>query len=152
DMLAILEREGRGAVFDRWLASRGEFSRAAVRKCVAAYRHHCPRLKLYPEARDVLARLSSYPLYVVTDGHKVVQSLKARSLGLGAIVRKVYITHRYGVANAKPSLCCFDLIRSRERAEWFDLVHVGDNPSKDFVNLNRVGAHTVRVATGAHAT
>lgn len=151
DMLATLDREGRGAVFDRWLASHGALSRAAVRKCVAVYRHHRPRLELYPEARDVLARLSSHPLYVVTDGHKVVQALKARSLGLDAMVRKVYVTHRYGVANAKPSLRCFDLIRARERAEWRDLVHVGDNPRKDFVALNRVGAHTVRVTTGAHA-
>jgi putative hydrolase of the HAD superfamily len=31
------------------------------------------------------------------------------------------------------------------------MVYVGDNPAKDFVNLNAMGSLTVRVRTGAHA-
>ena len=30
------------------------------------------------------------------------------------------------------------------------MIHVGDNPAKDFVNLNRKGVHTVRVLTGMY--
>ncbi len=30
------------------------------------------------------------------------------------------------------------------------MVYVGDNPSKDFVNLTPLGVHTIRVLTGAH--
>jgi hypothetical protein len=30
-------------------------------------------------------------------------------------------------------------------------MYVGDDPSKDFVNLNRVGAKTVRVLTGQYS-
>ena len=63
---------------------------------------------------------------------------------------KVYITHRYGVRYAKPSIHCFDLIRARERCDWADLVYVGDNPSKDFVNLTPLGVRTVRVLTGEY--
>jgi len=48
-------------------------------------------------------------------------------------------------------LHCFNLIRSAERVEWDELVYVGDNPAKDFVSLNQVGAKTIRVLTGAHA-
>lgn len=149
-MLQILDRHGRGAVFDRWLAAKGVQRRGLVRACLKVYRHHCPQLELYPEARALLPRLSDHPLYVVTDGHKIVQSLKAKSLKLDSLFRNVYITHRYGVAHAKPSTHCFDLIRKRERAVWRQIVYIGDNPAKDFVGLNPLGAHTVRVRTGAH--
>ena len=37
-----------------------------------------------------------------------------------------------------------------EGANWGDLVYIGDNPNKDFVGLNTVGAKTVRVLTGWH--
>jgi putative hydrolase of the HAD superfamily len=29
---------------------------------------------------------------------------------------------------------------------------VGDNPAKDFVNLNEMGATTIRLLTGSHAS
>jgi putative hydrolase of the HAD superfamily len=31
------------------------------------------------------------------------------------------------------------------------MFYVGDNPAKDFVNLNHLGVHTIRVTTGEHA-
>ena len=34
---------------------------------------------------------------------------------------------------------------------WEELVYIGDNPAKDFVNLNGVGAKTIRVLIGMHA-
>lgn len=148
-MIATLEREGRGAVFDRLLEHHGAWSRSGVRRCVDAYRGHVPTLSLYRESAALLPTLE-LPLYLVTDGHKLVQQRKVDSLGIAHWFRKVYLTHRHGVRNAKPSTYCFDRIRERERCDWSDLVYVGDNPAKDFVNLNRVGAHTVRVLTGAH--
>ena len=30
------------------------------------------------------------------------------------------------------------------------MLYIGDNPAKDFVNLNKLGMHTVRVLTGVH--
>lgn len=47
---------------------------------------------------------------------------------------------------------CFDLIRKREGCAWSDMAYIGDNPAKDFVNLNPLGVLTVCVATGEHAT
>jgi putative hydrolase of the HAD superfamily len=29
-------------------------------------------------------------------------------------------------------------------------VYIGDNPAKDFVNLNKLGMNTIRVSTGVH--
>ncbi len=148
-MNEVLRTRGRGAVFDALLASRGALARKAVRDCVALYRHHEPRIALAPEAETFLRRWPGRP-YLVTDGHKVVQAKKVEALGIRPRFERVYITHRYGVRNAKPSPYCFDLIRRAERREWSDLVYVGDNPAKDFVSLNALGGTTVRVLTGEH--
>ena len=147
-MLDIMDREGRGAVFDGWLAAHGKRSRALIRECISVYRHHRPLIELYPQTLALLPRLAGHQLYVVTDGNKIVQSMKADTLGLNRFFKHVYITHRYGTKNAKPATHCFDLIRKRESADWRQIVYVGDNPAKDFVGLNPLGAHTVRVLTG----
>lgn len=150
-MLDVLEREGRGRVFDRWLESHEQWSKTRVAECVNIYRHHRPNLELFPAARLVLDRYrGQVPLYLVTDGHKIVQKNKVDALGLSPEFRRVLITHRFGIRHAKPSIHCFELIRQAEGCRWADMVYVGDNPSKDFVNLKPLGALTVRVQTGGH--
>jgi putative hydrolase of the HAD superfamily len=106
-------------------------------------------LALYPEAAALLPELAG-PLYLVTDGHKLVQQRKVEALGIERWFSKTYLTHRFGVRHAKPSIYCFERIRERERCGWSDMVYIGDNPAKDFVNLNQLGVQTVRVLTGAH--
>jgi putative hydrolase of the HAD superfamily len=148
-MLRTLEQEGRGAIFDRLLEKQRCYSRAMVKGCVDVYRHHRPSLTLYPEAAALLRQLQG-PLYLVTDGHKLVQQRKVEALQIAPRFEKMYLTHRFGVHRAKPSTYCFEHIQRRVRCEWRDMVYVGDNPAKDFVNLNRLGARTVRVLTGHH--
>lgn len=147
----LLTRQGRGRVFDDWLRHHGRHSRDRVARCVHVYRHHTPGIGLYPQAMSVLAQYRGHvPLYLVTDGHKIVQQNKVDALGIEPLFRRVFITHRFGIRHAKPSLHCFDIIRRTERCDWGDMVYVGDNPAKDFVNLNAQGALTVRVLTGGH--
>ena len=150
-MRGVLDREGRGAVFDRWLQAHGVISKALVRTCIGVYRGHTPRLRLFAPAARLLPKLARrMPLYLVSDGNLHVQRRKAEALGLAPFFRKLYFTHQYGVTHAKPSPYCFALIRQRESCHWADMVYVGDNPAKDFVALNRLGGHTVRVLTGLH--
>ena len=149
-MAGLLDRQGRGVIFNEWLASHGVRQKSVVRECVRIYRHHTPHLRLDSHARKLLSDLKQYPLYLVTDGHKIVQQKKVRALGIEQQFQKIFITHRYGLRHAKPSTYCFDLIRKRERCAWTDLMYVADNPAKDFVNLNKLGVGTIRVLTGAH--
>jgi len=151
EMIEILDREGRGRIFDRWLAKGGRTGKGIVAECVRVYRHNRPQLTLSPDAQALLPKLRNHPLYLVTDGHKIVQQRKVEALGIAPLFRRVYITHRHGIRHAKPSLYCFERIRKLERAEWRDIVYVGDNPAKDFVALNAVGAGTVRLLAGVHA-
>jgi putative hydrolase of the HAD superfamily len=150
-MMEILERNGRGQVFDRWLDEcLGRKSKSLTSKALSIYRTHKPIIKISDIIFRLLEGLSNYPLYIVTDGNKFVQNNKIKELQISKYFKKVYITHRYGVKNAKPSLYCFEKIMMRENCSWSELVYIGDNPAKDFLNLNLKGANTVRVLTGGH--
>ncbi|QPG04955.1 HAD family hydrolase [Salinimonas marina] len=148
-MLAILDKEGRGAVFNRWLAPFALDTKTNIKRCLSAYRTHQPDLSMPAAHLELLHRLPK-PLYLVTDGNKVVQHNKVKALGIEALFKRVFITHRFGVQHAKPSTHCFELIKQAEGCEWQDMVYIGDNPAKDFVNLNKLGMQTVRVLTGVH--
>ena len=153
-MRELLIRHGRGRVFDLWLKLEGARpTRCLVDAAVRAYRHHDPEIRLPEPHRVLLERLAAQgPLYLVTDGHKVVQAKKVEALGIAPLFVGIYITHRYGRAAAKPSPHCFELIRRRAGVSWEKMVYVGDNPAKDFVTLNPLGMPTVRVLTGRHAS
>jgi len=150
-MIDVLENEGRGAVFDRWLISHKSYSQTLVKKCVRIYRNHKPILSLNREAKELLPMLTEYPLYLVTDGHKIVQQRKVDALSISPLFRRIFITHRFGIKNAKPSIYCFERIFKAEKCnDWSEMTYIGDNPAKDFVNLNKVGMNTIRVMTGVH--
>lgn len=147
----VLAEEGRGRVFDRWLEGHGRWSRNRVAACIRIYRNHHPRISLFPAARRILDRFQSDPLYLVTDGHKIVQRNKVDALSLWPVFRRVFITHRFGIRNTKPATLCFEHIHDTEGCDWGDMVYIGDDPEKDFVGLSPLGVLTVRVLTGRHA-
>jgi len=152
NMLAHIAAHGRGKVFDNWLSTNGGFSRKRVSECMRIYRHHSPEIEMSSSTKSLLSTLrKNFHLYMVTDGHKVVQLKKVDALELKAVFKRIFFTHRFGLVNSKPSLHCFDIIRRVERVSWSDIVYVGDNPFKDFVNLNLIGAKTIRVRTGSYS-
>lgn len=151
-MVRHLEQHGRGQIFDSWLAGNAALTKKRVTDCIRVYRHHNPKIKLTSEAEWLLKSYeNNFRMYLVTDGHKVVQQKKIEALKIDRFFKRMFITHRYGIHHAKPSLYCFELIRHIEKSDWKSMVYVGDNPAKDFVNLNSVGALTIRVSTGSHA-
>lgn len=150
-LIKTLQAEGRGRVFDRWLETYGRMSKANLNDALRIYRHHTPTIEIFPAAQRVLDLYRQRtPLYLVTDGHKIVQRNKIRALNIWDDFRRIFITHRFGIHNAKPSIHCFNLIRQAEGCDWRSMVYVGDNPHKDFVNLKPLGVLTVRVKTGPY--
>ncbi|AZN38497.1 HAD family hydrolase [Paenibacillus albus] len=151
-MKQVMEQKGRGAVFDELLIKHNMYSKKLVRSCLAVYRRHYPVLQLSEDAENCLKRLQSEQavVYIVTDGHKEVQSMKLKSLGLFSRVRKCYITHRYGISRAKPSPYCLLAIARREQTDPANIVYIGDNPVKDFVGIRPLGFRTIRIRQGAH--
>lgn len=148
-MLKVLEEKGRGCVFNDLLKFHGKYSKSNVNHCIKVYRHHNPNINLNPEVHSVLSFFSG-DKYVVTDGHKIVQENKVKALKISSYFKHIYITHRYGIINSKPSVYCFDLIRKRENCDWANMCYIGDNPNKDFVNLKPLGVRTIRIRTGIY--
>jgi putative hydrolase of the HAD superfamily len=147
----LLDRQGRGRVFDELLRAHGRPSRSLVERCLQTYRTHAPDIALWPEAARCLRRHARLPLYVVTDGNVAAQANKARALGLYDSTKRVLLTHRFGLRHAKPSPYCFERIAAWERVRPEQVVYVADDPAKDFVGIRRLGFRTIRVLTGRHA-
>ena len=143
--------KGRGSIFDEVLLKNHIFSKKLVRKCISVYRLHAPDIKLYAEAKQCLKRFKDYPIYIVTDGNKVVQYNKIKALGLDKIVKFYFITYRYGRHHSKPSPYCFQKIASLEKTNASDIVYIGDNVTKDFVGIKPLGFRTIQAMTGQYA-
>ena len=77
-----------------------------------------------------------------------MQRRKVDALALWPRFHKIVFTHQYGIARAKPSVYCFEKIRSWMKCDFRDMVYIGDDPTKDFVNTKSLGIHTIRVLTG----
>ena len=149
-LLSALGEHGRGQVFDQVLSGYGRQSQRNIKRCVAVYRGHRPSIQLHAPGARCLARFGSWPKYLVTDGNKQVQHNKVVALGLEPAFKRVLITHRYGVHNAKPSPHCFLKIAELERVPMTEIVYIGDNPAKDFVGIKPLGCKTIRTLTGMH--
>lgn len=150
EMIEVLEKEGRGQVFNRVLSSYGLMDKNSVRKCLMTYREHNPEISLLSDANRCLQRIGDGKFYIVTDGNKSVQYRKIRALGLEERARKVYITHRYGIRHSKPSPYCFLKIANNEGVSPKDIVYIGDNPNKDFVGIKPLGFRTIRIMRGSY--
>ena len=72
-------------------------------------------------------------------------------MGISKYFKKIFITHNYGLKHSKPSLFCFKKICKIEKCTYKELVYIADDPSKDFINLNKVGVLTIRLLKGRFA-
>lgn len=148
-MLEVLKTRGRGQVFNLVLDQYGIKTKSKVKKCLSIYRTHFPDIDLPTESLSVLKKLSKlHALYVVTDGNKVVQENKLKALKVSNYVKKVMPTHNYGISKSKPSTYCFELIRKWEKTSFNDMIYIGDNPNKDFINIKKLGMNTIRINQG----
>jgi putative hydrolase of the HAD superfamily len=149
-MLEILEIQGRGQVFDETLKFFNIFNKTNIKKSISIYRLHQPKISLKPEAKEVLDFFISknIPLYLVTDGNKIVQKNKVASLEIKKYFQKIFITHRYGIKYSKPSPYCFTKISYLEGVDNKDIVYIGDNINKDFVGIKPLGFKTIRILNG----
>jgi putative hydrolase of the HAD superfamily len=148
----MLERlqNGRDHIFDDVLSRLELFSIKRVLQCVSVYRGHTPDIRLYTDADDCLQRFRDLPVYIVTDGNRLVQSNKLKALGLLEKAKFCFLTHCYGLRNSKPSPYCFLKICCREKVRPQDVAYIGDNPHKDFVGIKPLGFKTIRILRGQH--
>ena len=152
ELIDELYASGRGKIFDTVLSRYGIFSRALLDQCIFEYQNHLPEISLFPGAMHMIKHAQMFSKYIVTDGNPTTQNNKVDALGIRNYFCEVFPTWSYGLEFAKPSLAIFQKIIDLENSTFENLVYVGDDPHKDFVSLNKVGAVTVRVLTGRYAS
>lgn len=150
DLIDILNCNGRGKVIDIFLHDNEIYSKNLVLKCLSVYRKHKPVIKLNSNVSVILRGLKKKygNLYLVTDGNLVVQRNKINALNLKKYFKKTIPTHQYGITNAKPSIYAFKKISIFEKKKISDIIYIGDNPNKDFIELKKNGATTIRINQG----
>lgn len=146
-MLAFLELEGRGRVFDR-VIERFEVRNAAglVEACVKAYRAHVPEIQPYDGVRTALAQLAaSYPLALVTNGLPQMQRNKLQALGVAERFAAVIYCDEHGEPKPSPA----GLLAAAERlgVDPGQALMIGDNPVTDAAAAAAAGLRFLRVRT-----
>jgi len=143
-MVDIFNTEGREDLFNKVLELQGINTNYEVKNCLKIYRGHTPKIYLNKGLRKKLNKYKNES-YLVTDGNRFVQRNKIKALNIENSFKKIFITRDYGVKNEKPSLKVFKIISKMEKIDLSSIVYIGDNPAKDFVNLNKHGALTIQV-------
>lgn len=142
-MLELLERDGRGRIFDAICAE----TRAAlsVEELVQIYRSTKPVLRLYPDAELLLQSLSEKQRStgLITDGCSRVQHAKIAALGLDKRLDCVVVTDDFGLS--KPQAAVYEKCLLALGCAASEAAYVGDNPQKDFIGAKTLGMDTFRI-------
>ena len=146
-MMAVLDREGRGKVFDIVLQDLGHDRPDLVPTLVHLYRTHRPAIRLFDDVEPGLRRLrqEGVLLGVVTDGLASVQRNKIGALDLEALVDTIVCTDEVGRGEGKPSVAPFRTALELLRVEPPEAAYVGDDPAKDFQGPRELGMRTVHM-------
>lgn len=125
------------------------------------FRHHAPRLRLFPSTARVLARLRAggWRVGVVTNGQPTIQARKVEALGLAAHVDTIVYAMSCGRGLGKPEPEPFAAIARQLDVRPAHIVFVGDDERCDVAGARAAGMLSVRCAawtplttpTAAHA-
>ena len=146
--LDILEKEGRGKVFDLALENFS-LPQDEVEKMLVVYRSHNPEgIRLYEDAEYILGKLKregKYKTGIITDGNSQVQWNKIKALGLIDLVDEIIVTDDFGVDKRKPAPFAYLRLLESFKIKAGEAVYIGDNPTKDFIGARELGLKTIRV-------
>lgn len=153
-MLELLDRDGRGRIFDHAIERFGLAGAATVEELVAVYRHHRPSISLYPEVPHALARLreSGLRLAIVTDGLLCMQENKVAALGVERLVDAVVCTDALGRDFWKPHPAAFRAAAEKLGVDPRNALFVGNDPAKDIpapLELEMQAIHICRASNPA---
>jgi len=143
----LFDAKVRGNTFQLWLEELGMHDTdRLVTHLVEIYRNHDPLLAPFREVPNILRELGShYRLGLLSDGYLGVQQRKLAALGLAPYFHGIVFTDSWGRESWKPSQKPFDAIANLLSLKPSAIVHVADNPLKDFVGARKLGMFNVRL-------
>ena len=150
-MIAFLELEGRGRVFDR-IIERFEIRNpeGLAEACVDIYRNHIPQIELYSGVRDCLADLANkYALALVSNGLRVMQQNKLDALAIEGLFKSVIFCD--GIGAPKPSPAGIHEALKALNFSADEALMIGDNPETDGTAAAAAGVSFIRVKSDRFA-
>lgn len=131
-----------------YLTDKGVVIPNAIAWMVNEYRNHIPIISLDDDTRTVLEHMREIdvPMYIITDGRSFTQRNKIRALRLYEYIpwENIFISEEMGCSKTDPA--AFREIQRRHPVTTqcdVEFVCVGDNPAKDFIVANSLGALSV---------
>jgi len=144
---AYFERGITESTFDTVLREHGQ-STELVPELVAAYHDNDAALRPFPETVPTLETLiEEYRLGVITGGTNGRDKLDR--LGLEEYFETVFVSPAYGSSKREPEI--FEAALDSLGVGPTEAIYVGDRPSLDFPQPNRLGMTTVHVTTSRYA-
>ena len=149
-MVKILEREGRGKIFNRTLDHYGlPSSDEFIETLVQIYRNHKPSIRLYDGILETITQLkSNYKLAIVTDGMTIMQQQKVAALGLNTLIDTIVYSWAEDAPKPDPKgfQKALDLLASTRQQAMI----IGDNPVNDGQAAAALNIPFVQVMTDNH--
>lgn len=147
ELVELFQSGRRGDLFTPVLARHlAAVEERYVKRLVAVYRAHSPKIAPFPEADSVLNEIRGrYRAALISDGIEAVQQRKLNALGLRTHFEAVVMSGEFGREFWKPHPLPFEVCARRLAITTGQMVYVGDNPAKDFVTARKLGLGTIRV-------
>lgn len=149
-MMHILEKKGRGNIFNILLEKLELYSKENVHLLVYLYRSHIPEIKLYNDVLSVFDNLNhlNFEIGIITDGRASVQKNKVKSLDLEQYVNVIIYTDKLGFKNWKPSIVPYKIALELLNSSSAESFYIGDDPYKDFLGPKSIGMKTIQIQRG----
>lgn len=147
EMIDIMQRDGRGKIFNRLLQDNGLYTKERVSLLVYLYRTHRPNIRLYPDALQTLKLLKRHKMLLgmVTDGMASIQRKKIAALGLESLFDVIICSDELGRECWKPSPVPYTVALELLGVSPSEASYVGDDPLKDFLAPKSMGMLTIMV-------
>ncbi len=147
EMFSILQKDGRGKVFDTLLKKINLYSDDNVKLLLYLYRSHRPTIKFYPDVIPVINKLQTngYLLAIITDGMASVQKNKVDALKLNNLIKLIIYTDELGRECWKPSTISYKIALNLMKLTAEQAIYIGDDISKDFIGPNELGMTSIQI-------
>ena len=146
-MRELFDTVHRPRVFNQILSELGiDPTPELVQGMVGIYRTHRPRISLFQDAEEALARWSGrFRLGMISDGPLVSQQSKVQALRLADRLDRIILTDSWGPAFWKPHCRAFEDIEEAWGWRESACIYIGDNAGKDLVAPRKMGWRTVQI-------
>lgn len=146
-LLKEYDELNRSHTIDAVLKQFGIFSEELLQELIEVYRNTKARDCLCDDTISTLEKTQKMGLLtiLITDGKIEAQKKKIQNVGIEKYFSKAVFTYAFGENRKKPDRTAFQQILGDLGINGHEMIYVGDNPYRDFIEVRKLGIHTIRI-------